>query len=107
MEKLRNVFDDKDEFDKLKGYVLDSIQKFSDYRKGNLTYGEIMFVLECVLDSMRNTSEKEAQNVSIDGLGERIKFTTLVELTSRIVEKLVKKGVLNSSDESYVLHGDE
>jgi len=49
----KNVFDDQNEFNKLNDLVLGAIQEFSSYRKGNLTYGEIMFVLECILDSLR------------------------------------------------------
>ena len=55
MESFKNVFDDPEELEKLKGFILEGIQKFSAYRNGNLTYGEIMFVLECVLDSMRES----------------------------------------------------
>ncbi|MFW5960299.1 MAG: hypothetical protein ACOCSE_04185, partial [Chitinivibrionales bacterium] len=60
MGSYNNVFDDQNEFNKLNDLVMDAIQKFSDYRKGNLTYGEIMFVLECILDSLRGSSEKDA-----------------------------------------------
>ena len=42
----KNVFDDQNEFNKLNDLILGAIQDFSNYRKGNLTYGEIMFVLE-------------------------------------------------------------
>ena len=41
----KNVFDDQNEFNKLNDLLLGAIQDFSNYRKGNLTYGEIMFVL--------------------------------------------------------------
>ena len=106
MQALNNVFDNKDEFEKMKGFVLDGIQKFSDYRSGNLTYGEIMYVLECILDSMRNTSEKDAKK-SVKGLRRDVSFTTLFEITSRMVERMVKKGQLNSADEAFVIHGEE
>jgi len=67
----KNVFDDQNEFNKLNDLILAAIQDFSNYRKGNLTYGEIMFVLECVLDSLRGASEKDAQAGSkIKGLNE-------------------------------------
>jgi hypothetical protein len=104
----KNVFDDQNEFNKLNDLILGAIQEFSNYRKGNLTYGEIMFVLECVLDSLRGASEKDAQaGTKIKGLNEAPTFTTLLSITSRLVETLVKKGVLNSSDESFILHGEK
>ena len=106
MQGLRNVFDSKEEFEKMKGFILEGIQRFSDYRTGNLTYGEIMFVLECVLDSMRETSEKESQK-NIKHAGKLITFTSLLESTSRMVERLVKKGVLNSADEAFIIHGED
>lgn len=105
MDGLRNVFDNKDEFEKLRGFILEGVQKFSDYRSGNLTYGEIMFVLECVLDSLRNTSEKQAKKLK--GFGREVSFTTLYEMTGRCVERMVKKGVLSSADEKFIIHGEE
>lgn len=104
----KNVFDDQNEFNKLNDLILGAIQQFSDYRKGNLTYGEIMFVMECILDSMRSSSEKDAANVtSIKGLDQAPTFSTLMSVTGRLIERLVKKGVINSSDESFILHAED
>jgi hypothetical protein len=104
----KNVFDDQTEFNKLNDLVLGAIQDFSNYRKGNLTYGEIMFVLECVLDSLRGASEKDAQASSkIKGLNEAPTFSTLLSITSRLVEVLVKKSLLSTGDEGFILHGDK
>jgi len=106
MEGLRNVFDNKEEFEKLRSFIIEGIQKFSDYRASNLTYGEIMFVLESVLDNMRDTSEKQIKK-NVKGLGREVTFTALFEITSRMVETLVKKGVIASKDEAYIIHGEE
>ncbi len=104
----KNVFDDPNEFNKLHDLILGSIQEFSDYRKGNLTYGEIMFVMECILDNFRGGSEKDAQAFSkIKGLNEAPTFTTLLSMTSRLVETMLKKGLINSTEESFILHGEE
>lgn len=108
LRKYRNVFDDQDEFNKLNDLILGAIQQFSDYRQGNLTYGEIMFVMECVLDSLRGSAEKDAKaSHGIKGLSEAPSFTNLLSITSRLVERLVKKGVISSGDEAYILHGDD
>lgn len=101
----RNVFDDKNEFNKLHDLILSAIQEFSVYREGSLTYGEIMFVMECILDNMRGTSEKEAANHVIKGL-DSPSFTTLMAITSRMVETMVKRGIIGSGEEAYILHGD-
>lgn len=104
----RNVFDDANEFNKLHDLILGSIQEFSNYRKGNLTYGEIMFVMECILDNLRSGSEKDSQaNVRIKGLNEAPTFTTLLSISSRLIETMVKKGMISSTEESYILHGEE
>jgi hypothetical protein len=104
----KNVFDDQNEFNKLNDLILKAIQEFSAYRKGNLTYGEIMFVLECVLDSLRGTSEKEAHEAArLRGLEEAPSFTTLLNVTTRLVEVMVKKGHISSEEESFILHGEE
>ena len=103
----RNVFDDQNEFNKLNDLILAAIQEFSNYRKGNITYGEIMFVLECILDSLRGTSEKDAQgNAALKGLTEAPSFSTLLSITGRLVETMVKKGTITSSEEAYILHGE-
>lgn len=103
----RNVFDDPQEFSTLQDLVLGAIQQFSEYRKGNLTYGEIMFVMECILDNMRSGSEKDAEaNVKIKGLNEAPTFSTLLSITSRLVETMLKKGQINSNEEAYILHGE-
>jgi hypothetical protein len=104
----KNVFDDQNEFNKLNDLLLGAIQEFSTYRKGNLTYGEIMFVLECVLDSLRGSSEKDAQAVSkMSGLKDAPSFSTLLSITSRLVETLVKKGAISSKEEAFILHGEK
>jgi hypothetical protein len=104
----KNVFDDKNEFNKLQELILGAVQRFAEDRKGNLTYGEIMYVMECVLDTFRGRSEKDAKARSaIRGLNEAPSFTTLLSITARLVETLVKKGMIGSSEEAYILHGDE
>lgn len=104
----RNVFDDANEFNKLHDLILGSIQEFSNYRQGNLTYGEIMFVMECILDNLRSGSERDSQaNVKIKGLNEAPTFTTLLSISSRLIETMVKKGMITTVEESYILHGEE
>jgi len=106
--QYKNVFDDQKEFNKLNDMILGAIQEFSDYRQGNLTYGEIMFVMECILDSLRGSSEKDAQSKPIlKGTSEPLSFTTLLSVASRLVERMVKKGIIDSADEAFILHGEE
>ncbi|MDG5815238.1 hypothetical protein QA601_09125 [Chitinispirillales bacterium ANBcel5] len=108
LASYRNVFDDPNEFNKLNDLILGAIQEFSDYRQGNLTYGEIMFVMECILDTMRGGSEKDAQShAKLKNFTEAPSFSTLLLTTSRLVETLVKKGIINSGEEAYILHGEE
>lgn len=102
----KNVFDDQSEFNRLNDLILGAIQEFSEYRKGNLTYGEIMFVMECILDSMRGSSEKDAADANIENLEETPSFSLLLSITSRLVETMLKKGIIDSSEEKYVLHGE-
>jgi hypothetical protein len=103
----KNVFDDQNEFDKLNNLIIGAVQQFSEYRKGNITYGEIMFVLESVLDSMRSTSESDAKTYRIKGMRETPSFGTLYAMTGRMVETLVKKGLIDSKDEAFILHGEK
>ena len=107
MQSYHNVFDDQNEFNKLNDLILAAIQEFSDYRKGNLTYGEIMFVMECILDSMRSSSEKDIKKVqNIKGIDEAPSFSLLLSIVSRMVESMVKKNIIDSKDEDFILHGE-
>ena len=104
----RNVFDDGNEFNKLQDLLLDAIRQFSEYRRGSLTYGEIMYVMECVLDSFRNQSEQDTKaRLALKGLHEAPSFTTLLSIMGRTVETMVKKGIIGSREEAYILHGEE
>ncbi len=104
----RNVFDDRDEFNRLNDLILGSIQEFTDIRQGNVTYGEIMYVMECILDSLRNSSEKDAHKTQFTkSLGETPSFSHLLAVNSRLVETLLKNKSLSTSDELYVLYGEE
>jgi hypothetical protein len=107
-QKLNNVFDDKEEFNKLNELFLNAIEEFKHYREGNVTYGEIMYVMECVLDSLRNISEKDARAKRFtDIFGDTPSFTILLAAEARLIETLVKKKILSSQDEAYVLYGEE
>jgi hypothetical protein len=107
-QQLNNVFDSKEEFDKLNGLFLKAIEDFKVYREGNVTYGEIMYVMECVLDSLRNVSEKDARTKKFtDIFGDSPSFTVLLAAECRLIETLVKKKMLSSQDEAYVLYGEE
>jgi hypothetical protein len=104
----KNVFDDKAEFDKLEGLIHEAITGFSEYRQGNLTYGEVMYVMECILDGFRNRSEQDTKTrFAIKGLHEAPSFGLLMSITGRMVETLAKKGIISSGDEAYILHGVE
>ncbi len=108
MGQYRNVFDDQNEFNKLHDMILGAVQNFSEFRKGNLTYGEIMFVMECILDSMRSSSEKDAKKVrNIEGMEQAPTFSSLLGITGRLVETMLKKGIIASADEKFILHGEQ
>jgi len=107
-QKMNNVFDSKEEFDKLNGMFLKAIEDFKEYRGGNVTYGEIMYVMECVLDSLRNISEKDSRAKRFtDVFGDTPSFTVLLAAECRLIETLVKKKIISSQDEAYVLYGEE
>ncbi len=104
----KNVFDDRDEFNRLNDLILGAIQEFTDFRQGNVTYGEIMYVMECILDSLRNTSEKESQkSVFSHSLGETPSFAHLLAVNARLVETLLKNKNISTNDELYVLYGEQ
>ncbi len=103
--KYKNVFDNEEEFNRLNDLIIEAIQKFSDYRNGNLTYGEIMYVLESILDSMRESSEKDTKKQRIKGLNEPVSFSSLMSITSRMLETMLNKGSLSSEEHQFILKG--
>ncbi len=108
MAGYNNVFDSKEEFDKLKGNILEGIENFSRYRNNNLTYGEIMYVMECILDNLRDASEKDAGKMQLsEKLEETLSFSSLASIVGRFVEVSVKKGIFDSAEEAYILHGEK
>ncbi len=67
-----------------------------------------MYVIECILDSMRHTSEEDAKRSNIvKSLGPKLSFTSLLAINSRLVERLLKKGIINTEDELFILYGEE
>ena len=107
-KKYNNVFDSPEEFQKLNNLLLNAIEEFTTYRDGNVTYGEIMYVMECILDSLRNISEDQAKKSEFSkSLGDKPSFSHLLAVNSRLVETLLKKKIINSDDELYILYGQE
>ena len=67
-----------------------------------------MYVMECLLDDfapVRNRTQRT--RFTLKGLHEAPTFGSLMSITGRMVETLAKKGIINSTEEAYILHGAE
>ncbi len=104
---LENVFDNKNEYDKFYSLITNAIQEFASYREGRLTYGEVMFVLESILDDMRRSSENRAKIHKIENMKDAPTFTNLLQISAKLLEVLNSKEVITSDDLNYILDKDK
>lgn len=102
---LQNVFDSKEEYQRFYDMVVGAIKNFTEYRQGKITYGEVMFVLESVLENIRRNSETKTKVKKIEGMVQTPTFSVLMSVNARLLDVLEKKGLLNSSEINDVLNG--
>ena len=95
-----NIFDNEEEFDKLYSMIVETIEDYTETRKGNLTIGEIMFVLESILSELREKMEQETSNVDIEWIHGNISFIRTIKILGKILKILEQKGII--SEEEYV-----
>jgi hypothetical protein len=95
-----NIFDNEEEFDKLYSMVVETIEEYTESRKGNVTMGEIMFVLESILSELREKMEQETSSVDIEWIHGNITFTRTLTIMGKILKILEQKGII--SEEEYV-----
>ena len=105
--KLENVFDDKKEYDKFYAIISKAIQEFASYREGRLTYGEVMFVLESILDDMRRSSENRAKIHKIENMKDAPTFTSVMQMSAKLLEVLNSKELISSDDLNYILDSEK
>ena len=102
---FNNVFDNEEEFKKFFDLIIEAIQKFAEYRNGNLTYGEVLFVLESVIEKIKRDSEAKAKVHKIEGLTEAPTFTGLMSIIARLIDTMENKGLINEDERNYIING--
>jgi len=107
INKLENVFDDKKEYDKFYSLITKAIQDFAGYREGRLTYGEVMFVLESILDDMRRSSENRAKIHKIENMKDAPTFTNMMQVTAKLLDILNSKDIVTSDELNYILNHEK
>jgi hypothetical protein len=95
-----NIFDNEDEFEKLYAAIVETIEDYTETRKGNVTIGEIMFVLESILSELREKMEQETDNVDVEWIHGNISFSRTITILGKILKILEQKGII--SEEEYV-----
>jgi len=104
MVQARNVFDNDEEFMRLRSAVMSAISEFSESRDGNVTYGEIMFVLESLVDELRTRCEDHAPSDEDVLLEKMTRVSQVRGVLGKALSLLVEKGIL-SEDELRLLAG--
>jgi len=100
MIETKNIFDNEEEFDKLYSTIVETIEDYTESRKGNVTIGEIMFVLESILSELREKMEQETISTDIEWIHGNITFTRTITIMGKILKILEQKGII--SEEEYV-----
>jgi len=100
MIKTDNIFDNEEEFEKFYSMIVETIEEYTESRKGHVTMGEIMFVLESVLSELREKMEQETSDADIEWIHGNISFTRTVTILGKILKILEQKGII--SEEEYV-----
>lgn len=95
-----NIFDNEEEFDKLYSMIIDTIEEYTESRKGNITIGEIMFVLESVLSELREKMEQDTKSIDADWMSGNITFARLITILGKVMKLLEQKGII--TEEEYV-----
>lgn len=103
MAKYQNVFDNRDEFDKLYNQIVEAIEEYSEHRKNNITYGEVIFVLESVLDSIKEKVIKENESSSNN---DNISYDKTVKLLLGVIDLLDEKNVVTKEELEEYLRGE-
>ena len=100
MIETRNIFDNEEEFDRLYSMLVETIEDYTESRKGNITIGELMFVLESILSELREKMEQESSDADIEWIHGNISFTRTITILGKILKILEQKGII--SEEEYV-----
>lgn len=103
MVEARNVFDSEEEFNRLRDTVMSAIDDFSESRGGNVTYGEIMFVLESIIESFRQRCEGPDDDSGPQSLEGMTRVSQLRGVLGRTLLLLIEKGIISREEEIHLL----
>ncbi|MBN2209603.1 MAG: hypothetical protein JW759_09960 [Candidatus Coatesbacteria bacterium] len=103
MVETRNVFDSEQEFNQLRDALMSAIDGFSESRGGNVTYGEIMFVLEAIIDEFGQRCEDSGgAPTSIDKM---TRVAHVRGVLARTLCLLTEKGIISKEEEAQLVSG--
>ncbi len=105
MVEARNVFDSDEEFMRLRGAVMAAIDEFAESRGGNVTYGEMIFVLEAVTDEFRQLCEDPASAEEPTSIDKMVHASQIRGVLTRILRLLAEKGIISIEEESQLVSG--
>ena len=103
MVEARNVFDSEEEFNRLRDIVMSAIDDFSESRGGNVTYGEIMFVLESMIEGFRRRCEGPEDDAEPKSLDDMTRVSQIRGVLSRTLQLLLEKGIISTEEERHLL----
>ena len=103
MVEARNVFDSEEEFNRLRDTVMSAIDDFSESRGGNVTYGEIMFVLESIVESFRQRCEGPDDGAEPTSIQDMTRVSQIRAVLGRTLQLLLEKGIISREEETHLL----
>lgn len=105
MVEARNVFDSEEEFTRLRGAVMAAIEEFAESRGGNVTYGEMMFVLESIIDELGQRCEGNASGAAPTSIEKMTRVSHVRGVLARTLHLLTEKGIISKKEESQLISG--
>jgi len=104
MVETRNIFDNEEEFKRLYDAVMGAVEAFCNARGGNVTYGEIIFVLESIVEELGRRCDREGQR-PVGSIEEMKRVPQLGGVVSRMLRLLMEKGIISSEERDRIVSG--
>ena len=102
MFEPRNVFDNEEEFQRLRDAINAAVDDFSKSRGGNVTYGEVMFVLESIIGELSAACDGQKAESTPQSIDEMTRVTQIRGVLSRMLSLLKEKGIISDEEEVFL-----
>ena len=83
-----------------------TIDEFSESRGGNVTYGEIMFVLESIIDELGARCESSDLQDGPTPVDKMTRVSQIRGVMAKTLHLLTEKGIISKEEEAQLVSGE-